>query len=110
MVRTRTVGCRVQGFAAIAILFIVAAPHMARAQETAQQSEVAQSVDATTVPAVEAVPAAQVPLSARIDHLRTQFTAWRKDAGPMLPLYSGFAALQVLDVQSTTRAIASGAT
>ena len=107
MVRARAMGYRVQGF--VAILFIIAAPHVARAQAIGQDTEMRESALA---PAVDTAAATPVPaaLATRIDHPHVQFAAWSKDAGAMLPLYSGFAALQVLDVQSTTRAIAHGAT
>src|SRR5438105_2697024 len=38
-----------------------------------------------------------------------KLATWRTDAGVMLPLYSSFVGLQVLDVHSTARAIRAGA-
>ena len=114
MVRGHASRGRVRGF--VAVLFVVCAPLVASAQDVnaddasllvvcqdSARCEIAEPIVETAVIGQPAVPAS------RLTRWRTQFSAWRKNAGPMVPMYSSYAALQMLDVTSTTRALAHGA-
>ena len=117
MVHPRVIRGRVQGF--VALLILIAAPHVVRAQAMPPAFEVSDLlpiVVADNITSNVALPNAVAPLlekasrRSRIGRWHARLTAWGKDARVMLPLYSGFAGLEALDVQSTTRALHRGAT
>ena len=109
MIRTRGPECPIQGLIAIALFFVVVAPSIARAQQTALVPLDLSAASVVEAPVVASPEAAVTPVNTRATR-GAEFTAWRKDAGVILPLYSGFAVLQALDVQSTTRALRQGGT